>query len=86
MFLLADSQAWWQIDLGGPQYVANVSIYNRMDKFGERLENFYVLFSIEPFVSDKLADLLKDPLVFKTHFMYIDEVRCEPALDIQPGP
>jgi hypothetical protein len=70
----ADSQAWWQIDLGGPQYVANVSIYNRKDKFGERLENFYVLFSIEPFVSDQLADLLKDPLVYKTHFMYIDEV------------
>lgn len=70
----SDSQAWWQIDLGGPQFVANVSIYNRQDKFSERLGNFYVLFSIVPFLSDQLQDLLKDPLVYKTHFMYIDAV------------
>jgi hypothetical protein len=62
------------VDLGGPNFVANVSIYNRVDRFSERLENFYVLVSIEPFVSDRLQDLLKDPLVFKTHFMYIDKV------------
>jgi hypothetical protein len=70
----SDSQAWWQVDLGGPNFVANVSIYNRVDKFSERLQNFYVLVSIEPFVSDRLQDLLKDPLVFKTHYMYVDKV------------
>ena len=53
--------------------VRNVSIYNRVDKFGERLQNFYVLFSTVPFLSDQLQDLLADPLVYKTHFMYMEE-------------
>ena len=70
----SDAQAWWQVDLGGPNLVSNVSIYNRVDKYGERLQNFYVLFSTVPFLSDQLQDLLADPLVYKTHFMYMEEV------------
>ena len=69
----SDAQAWWQVDLGAPNMVRNVSIYNRVDKFGERLQNFYVLLSTVPFLSDQLQELLADPLVHKTHLMYIEE-------------
>jgi hypothetical protein len=69
----SDAQAWWQVDLGGPNFVKNVSIYNRADRFGERLQNFYVLFSTVPFLSDQLQDLLADPMVVKIHIMYMEE-------------
>jgi len=45
------------VDLGGPNMVRNVTIYNRVDMFGERLQNFYVLFSTVPFLSDQVAAL-----------------------------
>ena len=69
----SDAQAWWQVDLGGPNMISNVTIFNRVDKFGERLQNFYVLFSTIPFLSDQLQDLLADPLVYKVHLMYMEE-------------
>ncbi|KAJ1490035.1 galactose-binding domain-like protein, partial [Baffinella frigidus] len=67
-----DAQAWWQVDLGGPNLINNVTVFGRTDNFAERLENFYVLFSSEPFLSDRLQDLLEDPLVHKVHLMYLD--------------
>ena len=69
----SDAQAWWQLDLGGPNMVRNVSIFNRVDKFGERLQNFYVLFSTTPFLSDQLQDLLADPLVYKVNMQLCHE-------------
>jgi YD repeat-containing protein len=38
-----DAQAWWQVDLGGPQSVQSVEVWNRTDSFGDRLSNFNVL-------------------------------------------
>ena len=68
-----DSQAWWQVDLGAVHTITNVTIYQALDDTRQRLQNFYVLSSPEPFVSDRLQEVLRDPEVWKAHVMYIDE-------------
>lgn len=47
-------QAWWQVDLGNSQNLDNIRLWNRTDCCGERLSNFYVLVSDQPFVSTNL--------------------------------
>eukprot|EP00960_Hanusia_phi_P026944 746547-Hanusia_phi.AAC.5 len=70
----SDDEAWWQVDLGQSYVIRNMTIYNRLDAFSERLQNFYILFATVPFVSDWLRDILIDPLVFKTHVMYVEDL------------
>ena len=50
-----DSQAWWEVDLGGVYGIADIDVFNRTDCCGERLSNFYVLVSDAPFASTDLA-------------------------------
>jgi F5/8 type C domain len=38
-----DAQAWWQVDLGSPQAVQSVEVWNRTECCSERLSNFNVL-------------------------------------------
>lgn len=40
----ADSNAWWQVDLGEEFTVSKVDIYNRTDAEPQRLSNFDVIF------------------------------------------
>jgi hypothetical protein len=47
-------QPWWQVDLGTSQSLSTVRLWNRTDCCGERLSNFYVLVSDQPFVSTDL--------------------------------
>jgi hypothetical protein len=47
-------QPWWQVDLGSSQSLNTVSLWNRTDCCGDRLSNFYVLVSDQPFVSTDL--------------------------------
>ena len=68
----ADPQAWWQVDLGGATYISKIVIFNRQDKFSERLTNFYVLSSLDPLLSDRLQDVLEDPEVHKIHVDGVD--------------
>jgi hypothetical protein len=68
-----DSQAWWQVDLGAVHKVSNVTIFNALDDQNQRLQNFYVLASSQPFVSDRLQQVLLDPFVWKAHVMYPEE-------------
>ncbi|GIW41612.1 MAG: hypothetical protein KatS3mg076_2189 [Candidatus Binatia bacterium] len=58
----ANFQAWWQVDLGSvaPNIVV-VDVWNRTDCCGDRLSNFYVLVSDEPFASTDLATTLAQP-------------------------
>ncbi|XP_065826165.1 uncharacterized protein [Oscarella lobularis] len=37
-----DAQAWWEVNLGADEIVYGVTIYNRIDCCGERLQNFDV--------------------------------------------
>jgi hypothetical protein len=51
-----------QVNLGGNNFISNITIFNR-DSSPERLSNFFVLVSQQPFASSRLQDLLLDPFV-----------------------
>ena len=42
---LREAGAWWQVDLGSELYVTAVTVYNRADCCGDRLQNFDVILS-----------------------------------------
>ena len=50
-----EHQPWWQVDLGGVQQVDTVRIWNLTSCCSERLSNFYVLVSDNPFSSTDLT-------------------------------
>ncbi|HYO62995.1 MAG TPA: discoidin domain-containing protein, partial [Pyrinomonadaceae bacterium] len=54
----ADSQAWWEVDLGSAQQINTVKLWNRSDCCTDRLANFHVLVSDAPFTSKNLTDTL----------------------------
>jgi hypothetical protein len=45
------AQPWWQVDLGAVQRIDSIQVYNRTDCCGERLTNFTVFVSDQPFAS-----------------------------------
>jgi PA14 domain/F5/8 type C domain len=49
-----EHQPWWQVDLGRVQQIETVKLWNRTDCCGQRLSNFYVLVSNNPFSSTDL--------------------------------
>jgi hypothetical protein len=53
-----NNQAWWQVDLGGRQSIQTINLWNRTDCCGDRLSNFYVLVSDQPFASTDLTATL----------------------------
>lgn len=68
---LIDDQAWWKVDIGMPKIggglhtIANLEIWNRTDCCGDRLSNFYVYVSDEPFILnsyDSAGNLTNDGL------------------------
>src|SRR6266542_3471458 len=50
-----EHQPWWQVDLGSVQQIGTVRLWNRTDCCSERLSNFYVLVSDNPFSSTDLT-------------------------------
>ena len=60
--------SWWQVDLGGEQWLGAVQVWNRTDAgYTGRLKDFHVFVSAEPFESEvTLAELLADPHVWQT--------------------
>jgi hypothetical protein len=53
-----DSLAWWQTDLGSVQNISTVSVFKRASCCPERLANFYVFVSEQPFASTDLTTTL----------------------------
>jgi RHS repeat-associated protein len=51
----SEHQPWWQVDLGSVQQIGTVRLWNRTDCCSERLSNFYVLVSDNPFSSTDLT-------------------------------
>jgi hypothetical protein len=47
-----DLNAWWQVDLSGDDALEQIKIWNRTDCCPERLSNFYVFVSDQPFTSN----------------------------------
>lgn len=58
-------EEWLQVDLGAiSPFIQEIKLYNRQDCCGERLIDFYVFVSDEPFASEKVADVLEQDNVF----------------------
>lgn len=53
-----DLQAWWQLDLEGSYNIDSIRLFNRMDCCSERLSDFYVIVSDNPFSSTDLNTTL----------------------------
>lgn len=51
-------EAWWQVDLGSSFSLAEVEIWNRTDCCMDRLSNFYLFVSDEPFTTTTVAGSL----------------------------
>ncbi|MGW1000065.1 beta-N-acetylglucosaminidase domain-containing protein [Streptomyces sp. NPDC002520] len=61
-----EAQPWWQVDLGAGADLEQIRIYNRTDCCADRLKDYYVLVSDQPFTGT-LADQLADPDVWAHH-------------------
>jgi len=57
-------EAWWEVDLGRAQSIREIKIWNRTDCCSERLSDFVVLVSEQPFRSSSLDDALNDSSVW----------------------
>jgi hypothetical protein len=64
----SDANAWWQVDLGSSQPIENISLFNRTDCCPDRLTNFYVLVSDDPFTSTNLATTIAQAGVSAYHY------------------
>lgn len=63
------NQAWWQVDLGASYALDQVNLWNRTDCCPERLSNFYVLVSDNPFIAgDSLDQARNRPGVSSYYF------------------
>ena len=65
---LKQNQPWWEVDLGKVSQIDYVRIFNRADQYQERLADFYVLTSREPFGNSSLSQLLNSSQVRKFFF------------------
>jgi hypothetical protein len=64
----ADTNAWWQLDLGASATVSSIVVWNRTDCCAERLTDYWVFVSDTPFLStDNSATLFGRPGVFASH-------------------
>jgi hypothetical protein len=62
-----EQHPWWQVDLGGPQAIDAVLLWNRTDCCAERATDFYVFVSEHPFTSTVPAELVNAPGVWSHH-------------------
>ncbi len=56
-----DTNAWWEADIGQNQFIDTIRVWNRTDCCADRLADFYVLVSEQPFASQDLAATLAQP-------------------------
>src|SRR5579871_4119898 len=63
-----DPNPWWQVDLGTPQTVSSVVVWNRTDCCGSRLSDYWVFVSNTPFLpTDTPATLQSRAGTFTSH-------------------
>jgi RHS repeat-associated protein len=63
-----DANAWWQVDLGGSRWVASMNIWNRTDCCGDRLSDYWIFVSDQPFAqSDTPATLQNRAGTWSSH-------------------
>ncbi|GAA1650004.1 hypothetical protein GCM10009744_46970 [Kribbella alba] len=52
---------WWQADLGASKKLTSIAVWNRTDCCQDRLNDFYVFTSAQPFASTDLKKTLQQP-------------------------
>jgi hypothetical protein len=63
-----DAQAWWQVDLGKPAPIGQINLYNRTDCCSDRLTDYWVFVSDQPFDSTlSPAEQAARPGVWSSH-------------------
>jgi hypothetical protein len=63
-----DDQPWWQVDLEDSHRIEEIAIWGRTDGCCvDRLSDYYVLVSDEPFGSGSLDEVLAQPGVWASH-------------------
>lgn len=63
-----DANAWWQVDLGASATLDHITLWNRTDCCGDRLNDYWVFISNTPFLnSDTPATLQIRPGTWSTH-------------------
>ncbi|WP_328996042.1 beta-N-acetylglucosaminidase domain-containing protein [Kribbella sp. NBC_01245] len=61
-----EPQPWWQVDLGSSADLEQIKVYNRTDCCADRVKDYHVLVSDQPFTGT-LADNLAKPGVWSHH-------------------
>jgi len=63
-----DTNAWWQVDLGASAIITSVTIWNRTDCCGSRLNDYWIFISDTPFLAtDTPATLANRAGIFASH-------------------
>ncbi|MEI6703150.1 MAG: discoidin domain-containing protein [Deltaproteobacteria bacterium] len=58
---------WWEVDLGGQKQIGTIKLWNRTDCCSERLSNFHVMVSPQPFLGGNLQAVLNDSATWSYH-------------------
>ena len=65
----SESQPWWEVDLGSSSQLVQIQLYNRTSGSQDRLKDFYLLISEDPFdPSASLSDHLGNSSIVQTFF------------------
>jgi len=75
------SEQWWQIDLGFPEQISTVTIWNRTDCCATALQNFYVLVSDDPFQNTQLNSTLAQSGVSSYYVAGLEDVSKSVAIN-----
>jgi hypothetical protein len=63
-----ETHAWWQVDLGSVAPIHSIVIWNRTDAVGERLADYWVFVSDQPFSkTDTPSSLQQRPGIWSSH-------------------
>ncbi len=62
-----ETEAWWQADLGASRQLGEIALWNRTDCCSDRLSDYYVFVSEQPFAHDSVAETLAQPGVQAFH-------------------
>ena len=60
-------QPYWDLDLGAPKVINTIELWNRKDCCANRLSNFHVFVSLDPFKGTRVADSQTQKNVFGRH-------------------
>jgi hypothetical protein len=71
----SEQNAWWEADLAEVMHVQEIVVWNRADCCRDRLNDFHVLLSRDPFVTRDLDSTLAQPGVLDLHRPNAAELR-----------